>query len=385
MEDMFRGMNIAGTGYGPVGSTTGGVLQTAGMHLRANTVLRNNLANGNYAALAATLNTLNYTTGATNPTLPTIPQGVAGTVLRQNGFPENFIVTNPQFAAVNNLTNVYSNNYHSLETQVTMRPLHGVSFQSTYTWSKNLGTGQAGGLGASFSNLADRHADYSLQSDSRTHDFRTNGTFALPIGPNKLLFSNSSGTLARIIEGWQASWIINLTSGQPTSIGAQNNLYNLGTASIVGAFDKDSGNVQYDTGTTWNYFPKGAYTVVDDPQCAQVTTLQGLRAQCAIDAMADASGNVVLQHPAPGTRGSTAIRWAEGPGRWRFDANLQKSFQLSESRTLQFRMDARNILNHPEPNDPQLSINAPNLGPFGTINGKSNLRRQFQAQLRFTF
>ncbi len=72
----------------------------------------------------------------------------------------------------------------------------------------------------------------------------------------------------------------------------------------------------------------------------------------------------------------------EGPGQWRFDANLQKAFRISESKTLQFRMDARNILNHPEPNAPTLAITNT---AFGTINGKSNLRRQFQAQLRFTF
>ena len=381
LEDMFRGMNIAGNGFGPVGSTFNNVLQTAGMHLRANPTLRGNLANGNYAGVAGSLNTLNYP-AANNPTLPIIPSGVVGTVIRQNGFPENFIVTNPQFGAVNNLTNVYSNNYHSLETQVTLRPKHGVSLQSTYTWSKNLGTGQAGGLGATYTNLADRHADYSLQSDSRTHDFRTNGTFALPIGPNKLLLANSSGTLARIIEGWQASWIINLTSGQPTSVAAQNNLYTNGTASIVGPFDKDSGNVQHDTGTTWNYLPKGAYTVDVDPQCAQVTTLQGLQGQCTIDAVKDASGQFVLQHPAPGTRGTMGLRTVEGPGQWRFDANLQKSFKISESKTMQFRMDARNILNHPEPNAPTLSINQAN---FGTINGKTTLRRQFQAQLRLIF
>jgi hypothetical protein len=381
LEDMFKGMNLAGTGFGAVGSSFGGVLQTAGMHLRANTTLRGNLANGNYAGLAASLNTLNYP-AVNNPTLPVIPTGVVGTVLRQNNFPENFIVTNPQFGTVNNLTNVYSNNYHSLETQVTLRPRHGLSFQSTYTWSKNLGTGQAGGLGASYTTLADRHADYSLQSDSRTHDFRTNGTFELPLGPNKLFLANTSGVLARIVEGWQTSWIINLTSGAPTSVAAQSNLYANGTASIVGPFDKDSGNVQYDTGTTWNYLPKGAYIVDLDPQCAQVTALQGLQGQCNIDAVKDASGNYVLQQPAPGTRGTMGQRTVEGPGQWRFDASMQKSFKISESKNLQFRMDARNILNHPEPNAPTLSINNTN---FGTINGKTNLHRQFQAQLRFTF
>src|SRR4030095_3959442 len=85
LEDMFKGMNLAGTGFGPVGQTFGGVLQTAGMHLRANTTLRGNLANGNYSALAASLNTLNYASGAANPGFPVIPSGVVGTVLRQNG------------------------------------------------------------------------------------------------------------------------------------------------------------------------------------------------------------------------------------------------------------------------------------------------------------
>jgi len=382
LENMFRGINVAGTtAFGAVGSTLNGVLQTAGMHLRANTTLRQNLANGNYSALAGSLNTLNYDR-ATNPNLPVIPSGVVGAVMRQNNFFENFIVTNPQFGAVNNMTTLYSNNYHSLQTQVTVRPTNGINLESTYTWSKNLGTGQAGGLGATFTTLADRHADYSVQSDSRTHDFRTNGTFGLPIGPGKLLFRNSSGAVARIIEGWQMSWIVNLTSGQPTSIAAQNMLYALGTADIVGAFNLKSGDAVYDTGTTWTYMPKG-FGVVDDPQCVQqVTALQGLNAQCTLDAVADASGKIIFQTPQPGARGTLGHRTFEGPGQWRFDANLQKSFRITESKTLQFRIDARNVTNHPELNAPILALTNT---AFGTINGKTNLRRQFQAQLRLTF
>jgi hypothetical protein len=158
LENMFKGINVAGAGFGPVGSTFNGVPQTAGMHLRASTALRGNLANGNYSGLAATLNTLNYVTSS-NPSLPVIPAGVVGAVLRRNNFPENFIVTNPQFGAVNLLSTPYSNNYHSMEAQVSMRPTRGISFQSTYTWSKNLGVGQAGGLGPTYTTLADRHAD----------------------------------------------------------------------------------------------------------------------------------------------------------------------------------------------------------------------------------
>ena len=108
--------------------------QTAGLHLRSSASFQSNLANGNYQAVAATLNTLNYVKTATvNPGLPDIPAGINGTVLRFNGFPENFIVTNPQFAAVNMVSAMSANNYHSMEAQLTFRETHGVSLQGTYT------------------------------------------------------------------------------------------------------------------------------------------------------------------------------------------------------------------------------------------------------------
>jgi hypothetical protein len=385
LEDMFKGINVAGAGFGPVGSTFNGVVQTAGMHLRASSSFQSNLANGNYSAVAATLNTLNYVS-ANNPSLPAIPAGVLGGIMRNSGqFPENFIVANPQFGVVNLMTNTYSNNYHSMEAQVTLRPTHGVSLQSTYTWSKNLGVGQAGGLGPTYTTLADRHADYSLQSDTRVHDFRTNGTFALPIGPNKLLFSNSSGTFARAIEGWQMGWILNLNSGQPTSIGAQNMLYALGTADIVGPFNTRKGKVTFD-GPTGYYFPKDAYVPVDDPQCAQVTTSQNLRTACTIDAIADAkSGQIVLQAPKPGTRGNLGQGVMEGPGQWRVDANMMKTFRINETKAIQFRMDATDVFNHPEPAAPTLTITSASFGQITGANAKSTLHRQFQAQLRLTF
>src|SRR5262249_32093996 len=146
LENMLRGINLGGAGFGPVGTISGGVRQTAGMHLRASTAtaasvtgnIQSNLANGNYANLAAILNLVNYS-NAFNPALPVIPAGVNGGVLRFNGFPENFIVTNPQFSNVYMIASVNHNNYHSIEAQITLRPTRGISMQTTYTLSKNLG------------------------------------------------------------------------------------------------------------------------------------------------------------------------------------------------------------------------------------------------------
>ena len=63
LDQMFNGINlVGGTGTGAVGTTVNGVPQTGAGQLRAATAspLRNNLANGNYVALANSLNTLNY-------------------------------------------------------------------------------------------------------------------------------------------------------------------------------------------------------------------------------------------------------------------------------------------------------------------------------------
>src|SRR6185436_2783457 len=58
-------------------------------------------------------------------------------------------------------------------------------------------------------------------------------------------------------------------------------------------------------------------------------------------------GQMVLQHPQPGKRGTLGRNTIELPGTWRFDANISKTFRLTEAKSLQFRMDATNILNHP--------------------------------------
>jgi hypothetical protein len=387
LENMFQGINIANQpGFGPVGSVTNGVLQTAGAHLRATTVgqINSNLANGNYAAVAASLNTLNYVSAA-NPTLPTIAAGVNGGVMRYNRFPENFIVTNPQFSNVFMIAGVNHNNYHSMEAQVTLRPVNGVSMQSTYTWSKNLGIQYA--VGSTYTNPLDRHADYAPLADTRIHDFRTNGSYALPFGPGRMLMGNSKGTLARIMEGWQLGWIFNVNSGAPISITAQNTLYANGTADIVGPFDRN-GKVDWKSGAAFGtYFNGGNIKTVKDPQCAALAS--SLQNFCTLNAIADTNtGQILLQNPKPGKRGNLGLRSLEGPGVWRFDANMSKAVKITESKSLQFRLDATDVFNHPEPATPVLDINATNFGQItqsGITTAKSTLHRQFQASLRLTF
>jgi hypothetical protein len=288
LDRIFNGINL---GAGKVGENG----FTGAAALRSDSRFNSNLANGNYVAMAATLNTLNYTT-ALNPGLPPIPAGVLGQVLKVNGFPDNFVVANPQFTNIRLITNDAESNYHSLEAQMTMRPTHGVSMQSTYTWSKNLG------LGTTYTNPVNRHADYSVLPDTRVHDFRVNGTFALPIGPNKLLFGQRSGTLARIVQDWQVGWIVNVNSGAPLTVTGNNSLYANARPDLVGAFPTGDGKVTFEgtPAATGAYWKPGTFAVDRDPQCSAIAS--SLRSLCTLNAIKDAqTGQILLQNAQPGT------------------------------------------------------------------------------------
>jgi hypothetical protein len=67
-----------------------------------------------------------------------------------------------------------------------------------------------------------------------------------------------------------------------------------------------------------------------------------------------------------------------GLGTFRFDANLGKRFQVAEPESVQVRFDALNVMNQPQPSNPDLMID-PVIGtvnPFGqiaSISGRGSL------------
>jgi hypothetical protein len=208
------------------------------------------------------------------------------------------------------------------------------------------------------------------------------------------IFTNeigSSGALARVLEGWQTSWIVNLSTGAPLSIAAANMLYANGTPDIVGPFSTN-GKVVWGvpTGTgnlQGTYFPQGTYQLIRDPQCSNANVVApSLQSNCTLNAVADAAGRVLLQNPLPGRKGTLGQYVLEGPGRWRFDANAQKSFNLGERRSLALRVDATNVFNHPGIGNPSVTIAASSTATtFGNIASKNADHRQFQGTLRLSF
>jgi hypothetical protein len=370
-DQMFNGLNF-GAGIGVVGQDV-----TGSEALRRHTTFRGNIANGNFREVAATLNTTNI--GVAIPA----GQSIAGATLRSSGlFPENFITANPQFGVMEMRNNSDSSNYHSMQTQLTMRPRNGITYQATWTWSRATGvaapTADGGGTTAAYRDFLDRHADYTVATFQRTHNLRGYATFQLPFGPGKLLGGNTDGFVAHVIEGWQIGTIFDFSTGSPLNVSATTTVNRTGTPDIVGDFPR-KGQVAWGD-PFGNYFSQPLYRVTD-PACRQVAS--NLTQFCGNTAIAtDPAGqNIILQNAAPGQIGTLGLYPIYGPGSWSFDANAQKRIRIDESRNVTLRIDAQNLFNHPTPGAPNLNINS---GTFGQITTKTGTRT-LAGQIRLDF
>jgi hypothetical protein len=363
------GLNVPG-----VGVVNGSTL-TGSMAVRQFSGTRSFMANDNVRGLANYINTNSSFTGE------------VGGLIRRAGLPENFIVTNPQFgsqtfggAAI--VTNLGNSTYHSMHVSVTKRLTQGFTNQTTYSWTKSLATYFMDPRNRSTKALATFH---------RTHEFRSNGTWQLPFGPNQKLLGGAPSWFSRIIERWQLGAIFSWNSGSPLSFTAGSNPFmqlapgGSGTTNnfpnLVGEFPKSSGNVTItNTPGRITYFE--GLQRVSDPGRSAITTAQNLQAASSQFAIADAQGRIILANPVAGKIGTMGPYWIEGPGEIGLSANLVKRVRLDETKEFEIRLDAINVLNHPNFGNPSMDLNSVNFGVIG-LPTTGNRQFTFNARLNF--
>lgn len=442
LDQMLAGLNlnpntngVTGTGaFTAIGTVnTANIFQSGAMHLRRNGTFQANLANGDLSAVANSLVGLAPPNGVQNlPTDPATGLGYfsttnhptpgmravrngcdrlangftlvqqttaggaqvanSGSAIPLRCFSEDYLITNSQFSNVTYHANWNNSYYHSLQAQLTMRPWNGVSLQSTWVWSKTMGTNVPGGQNG-YIDPVNRKLNYFAQASS-PHALRMNGTFELPIGPNKLLFPNASGWFARAIERWQTSFIFNASSAiQTSALPGTSHLYgNPGFVIASPNWQTPKGNFEW-SGNTGSLYGTSTFTSVPDPQCTDATQVtpgdrMGTNLQasnvCTIVALArrnpdNTPGEVLLKYSKPGEVGTLGFGNFKSFGNWSFDMSASKSFRISESKSVQLRFDSQNVLNHPTPGNPSFSA-----GTFGQTTTKSG-ERSFQGQLRLQF
>jgi hypothetical protein len=90
-------------------------------------------------------------------------------------------------------------------------------------------------------------------------------------------------------------------------------------------------------------------------------------------------GEVLLKYGKPGEVGNLGFGNFKYFGNWSLDASASKVFRVRESKSVQIRVDATNVLNHPTPTAPSFAA-----GTFGVSTNKTG-ERSFQGQLRVNF
>ena len=241
-------------------------------------------------------------------------------------------------------------NYHGLITTVQHRLSSTFSVLANHTWSKCLNNADANGdlAGSSVQNPRNPGMDYGPCGS----DYRNVENLVL-VTRSKFNVANRSEKA--IVNGWEFAPLVHIISGAPFNVtaGVDNSLtaVTLDRPSLIpGADPYVHGTIRSGAGAAnRNYLNPASF-------CS---------ATCV----------------APGTYGNISRNAFRGPRTYQFDAQVSRNFPIHESLSATLRMEAFNVLNHPNFSNP---ASATSSGTFGQISGAS-APRIFQASVKVAF
>jgi hypothetical protein len=258
--------------------------------------------------------------------------------------------------------------YQSMQTEVMHRYSNGLTFQSTWTWAKNLTdveswprSGFSGEVTGDKMDLYHMHADYGNTGGTRKHRWITTMVDELPIGKGRAVLGNANGVVNGIVGGWRLSSILLIQTGP------------FDTPFI---FFDSSGNGQFggfnrpDVGTgNPNNFPHSREQWWDPNvfACPGFAPGTGL-SNNTLDCSSLPKGGVI------GRFGNARVGSLVGPGTINLSLGLAKDFRLTERFKLKFESSFTNLPNHPNFDDPRNNLtetetlpNNTTVGTFGKV------------------
>ena len=263
---------------------------------------------------------------------------------------------------------------------------HGLTNQSSLTWSRAIGEDNDGDGTLNYLDGRNRSLNKTLMSFHCTYDIRSNGIYEMLFGSGRAFLSNAPGWLSRVVERWQLGGIFSITSGAPLTLTSGVSSWNQFTGNTpiaVGTFPKSLGSITKLPGGVVTYFPN--VQQITDPTKNAVTNLQGLQGSFSNFTITDANGKVLLTNPAPGQLGTLGQHWIQGPRSIGFDMNLLKRVKIAESKDFELRVDAINVLNHPQFANPNVNIDSTTFGRITATSAGNAGNRTFVVNARFSF
>jgi|HubBroStandDraft_6_1064221.scaffolds.fasta_scaffold18533_2 hypothetical protein len=296
------------------------------------------------------------------------------------------LTTYPQFAGDFEGLMLESANswYNALQIRFQKRTTHHVSFEGSYTISKETDYSSAGrnnwvgALGLGMPQQLDRlSAEHSIGASDAPQRLAGAVVIDLPIGRNQWILGNMNRAVDAVIGGWSVATLLTQQSGQPMAIGLNNPLLANGSQRPNTVCSQlKSGTSMHDVALQWQTNP-AAINLGNPP----VNTF--FNANCFSDPGDNIPGN--------------APRYFSGlrvDGIHNADLNVYKSFVPKEDMRVEVRAEIFNFTNHPRFGQPNSAVGSGPAGSstqtnpfFGTISGDAlgETPRFFQFGVRFEF
>jgi hypothetical protein len=252
------------------------------------------------------------------------------------------------YGTVNVVNHIAYQNYNSLQA-VLSRQIGRINFLASYTFSKALGIRNGGNQGSQADALDLRGHTYGILGYDRTHVFNVAYTIEMPRFAQDYLKTDNK--FARgVLDGWLLSGITQFASGYPLQANNVNfrlsgaleqtcafAALNPATASLC------AGKAATDVVTIYN--PGNVASVLGTPDTsAQPILTCDPRKGLGEDQFANLN---CFAPPAQGQSGVYIFPYLKGPAYNNHDLTLAKTFAITETKKLQFRVSANNFLNHP--------------------------------------
>lgn len=266
---------------------------------------------------------------------------------------------------------LFSAEYNGLQTQLTRSAGRLAQFGLVYTWSHAINFTDNGGGSGGAGNAFGYPAYYAMNRANAGYDRRNNLQFwfiyHLPFGRNQM-FANH-GVASAVLGGFQVNGQISHISGAPFSISpANSNGFNspgntlyaqqIGIYRQLNGHNRTPGNSVISGGQAW--FDPSAFTNPVQPVYTAT--------QLASQVIAPSFGN-------------THRNQFTGPGTTNINASVFRAFHIWRESEFQVRVEAFNLLNHPQLNNPNVTVGG---GTFGYITGFGATRSlQYSGRINF--
>jgi len=256
----------------------------------------------------------------------------------------------PYLGYINYLSNSNTSSYQGLQTSVTQRLQHGLSFVLGYTYAHSLSESPDNWSYRFPINSNDQKQLYGSSDFDIRHHFTASVTYLIP----------GKKTKSQLLDGWSLNSILNLQSATPWGVFDATTDFSgtneIAQAAISGGYGGETWNfygnpADFQTSKKWLNTNGGQggipyFAGTSNPTCLAKAQSMGQLAVASLTNLGCyAAGKSILIPPAYGSYGTAGPNIFRGQPFYNLDMSITKQFRFGERVKAQFRAEVFNVFN----------------------------------------